>query len=93
MPEMNFHVRWPDGSVEPCYSPSTVIREYFSPGDQMSLAEFRQRSQQALTAASDRVAAKYGFHCSSAADQLRQIQKRLASFTDDSQQITILKME
>ena len=76
-----------------CYSPSTVIREYFSPGDQMSLAEFRQRSQQALTAASDRVAVKYGFHCSSAADQLRQLPTRLASFTDDSQQITIMKME
>ena len=79
--------------VTVCESGQALLQEYFSPGDQMSLAEFRQRSQQALTAASDRVAAKYGFHCSSAADQLRQIQKRLASFSDDSQQITILKME
>jgi len=93
MPEVNFHVRWPDGCVEQCYSPSTVIREHFSAGDQMTLAEFRQRSQTALTEASERVAAKYGFHCSSAADQLRQIEKRLASFEDDGQQITILKMD
>lgn len=93
MPEVNFHVRWPDGRVERCYSPSTVIREHFNPGDQMTLAEFRQRSETALTEASARVAAKFGYHCSSAADQLRIIQQRLASFEDDKQQITILEMD
>ena len=26
MPEMTFAVRWPDGRVEECYSPSLVVQ-------------------------------------------------------------------
>ncbi|MET9080315.1 hypothetical protein ABZX77_00205 [Streptomyces sp. NPDC004237] len=32
MPEMYFDVRWPDGDVQRCYSPSTVIEDYFTVG-------------------------------------------------------------
>ena len=33
MPEMHFHIRWPDGTSETCYSPSLVIKDYFTVGD------------------------------------------------------------
>ena len=28
MPETWFHIRWPDGSEERCYSPSRVIKDF-----------------------------------------------------------------
>jgi uncharacterized repeat protein (TIGR04042 family) len=61
MPEMRFVVRWPDGAEEACYSPSFVIKDYFTPGESYALADFVERSRTALLIASDRVRAKYGF--------------------------------
>ena len=40
MPEMRFHIRWPDGAVETCYSPSLVVKDFFSPGESYPLADF-----------------------------------------------------
>lgn len=74
MPEVIFHIRWPDGTEERCYSPSTVISQHLSAGQSYPLAEFVSRARAGLTAASDRVAAKYGFACSSAMDQLARIE-------------------
>ena len=74
MPEMRFHVRWPDGREEPCYSPSLVVKDYFAPGETYALADFLERSRTALTIASDRVKAKFGFACSRAAAQLARIE-------------------
>lgn len=75
MPEVIFTVELPDGSKRECYSPSTVVFNYFHKGDEMSLTEFVSRSRRALTEASERVRARYGFACSSAADQLEQIER------------------
>ena len=41
MPEMHFQIRWPDGQVDTCYSPSLVVREHLAgrrqlPGDRSS---------------------------------------------------------
>ena len=55
MPEMRFHIRWPDGAVETCYSPSLVVKDFFSPGESYPLADFLQRSRTALDIASERV--------------------------------------
>lgn len=74
MPEVIFHIRWPDGHEERCYSPSTAIRQHLTAGQTYALAEFVARARAGLTAASDRVVAKYGFACSSAADQLARIE-------------------
>ena len=46
------------------------MRDYFQPGEEMPVAEFRSRSRQALAEAGERVRAKYGFSCSSAASQV-----------------------
>ena len=78
MPEIRFHVEWPDGSQESCYSPSLVVKSYFAPGETYTLDEFVQRSRTALTIASDRVQAKYGFPCSLALGQLQKIEQKAA---------------
>ena len=80
MPEMRFNIRWPDGSGESCYSPSLVIKEHFTPGTDYAVGDFLERSRIALNIASDRVAAKYGFACSSALDQLARIESACARF-------------
>jgi uncharacterized repeat protein (TIGR04042 family) len=89
MPAVHFYLRWPDGQEEQCYSPSTVLQQYFQPGDTMTLAEFVRRADQALGQASERVASKYGYYCSSAADQLAVIQRRAASYPDQQGSIEI----
>jgi uncharacterized repeat protein (TIGR04042 family) len=80
MPEMQFRVRWPDGKVESCYSPSLVIKDYFEPGQTYSLADFLSRSRTALHIASDRVQAKFGFPCSRALGQLARIEAACEGF-------------
>jgi uncharacterized repeat protein (TIGR04042 family) len=80
MPEMRFHVRWPDGSGAVCYSPSLVVEDYLRPGSAYPLAEFVDRSRRALQAASARVEAKYGFPCARALRQLGEIERRAALF-------------
>jgi uncharacterized repeat protein (TIGR04042 family) len=74
MPEMWFEIEWPGGIREKCYSPSLVIKDYFAAGVVYPLADFLQRSRCALQIASARVQEKYGFPCSRALGQLRQIE-------------------
>ncbi len=74
MPEIRFQIQWPDGRQETCYSPSLVVKDYFTADDDYDLVEFVERSRTALTTASARVEAKYGFPCGRALGQLRQIE-------------------
>lgn len=67
MPEMTFDVQWPDGRVQRCYSPSLVMHDYLSAGSDYTVAEFLDRSATALHEANERVRAKFGFACTSAA--------------------------
>jgi uncharacterized repeat protein (TIGR04042 family) len=80
MPAMHYRLRWPDRSETTCYSPSLVIKDYFEPGTAYPLADFMQRIRAATHIASERVRAKFGFHCSRAADQLAQIEALAAGF-------------
>lgn len=83
MPEMHYTVRWPDAAEVRCYSPSLVVRDLLTPGADYPLADFLQRVRQATAIANERVAAKYGFVCSRANDQLAQIEARGARFARD----------
>ncbi|MBD2020805.1 MSMEG_0570 family nitrogen starvation response protein [Leptolyngbya sp. FACHB-36] len=78
MPEIRFQVQWPDGSQELCYSPSLVIKDYFTLNHDYDLDDFVQRSRTALTIASDRVQAKYGSPCGLALGQLHEIETKSA---------------
>jgi uncharacterized repeat protein (TIGR04042 family) len=82
MPELHFAVRWPDGTRETCYSPSTIVRDFFIANTDYELADFLSRSRQALGAASERVRVRYGVPCSLALGQLARIETTAARFAD-----------
>lgn len=80
MPEATFTVRWPDGLLEECYSPSLVIHDHLEAGASYPVAEFVRRSSAALAEASDRVRARYGVACTSAAASRERIAGRAAAY-------------
>jgi uncharacterized repeat protein (TIGR04042 family) len=80
MPEMYFHVRWPDGATQRCYSPSTVVEDYFTTGTEYELADFLERSRTALGIAGERVREKFGFFCTGASEQLTQIEQAASAY-------------
>lgn len=84
MPEVHFTVRLPDGVTRDCYSPSTVIRSYFKAGEKLNMREFLIRSRKGLSEASERVRAKFGFGCGSAAAQLDDIERWSAGYSEDA---------
>jgi uncharacterized repeat protein (TIGR04042 family) len=79
---MYFRVRWPDGVIDRCYSPSTVVEEVFSSGAAYPVGEFVDRSRRVLTIADARVRVTYGYGCGNAARQLAEIERTAASFAD-----------
>lgn len=81
MPEIRFQIQWPDGSQETCYSPSLIVKDYFTLNQDYTLDDFVERSRTALKIASDRVQAKYGSPCGLALGQLRAIETRATQFT------------
>ncbi|MEM8677435.1 MAG: MSMEG_0570 family nitrogen starvation response protein [Cyanobacteria bacterium P01_G01_bin.67] len=85
MPEINFKIQWPDGTQQNCYSPSLVVKEYFTPSTEYTLNEFVEKSRTALNIASDRVEQAYGFPCSRALGQLQQIEVKATTYHELSQ--------
>ena len=61
MPEMHFSVRLPNGATIVCYSPSYIIEEYLTVGQQYPVSEFVSRTRQALNIASERVRERYSW--------------------------------
>jgi uncharacterized repeat protein (TIGR04042 family) len=94
MPVMHFRIRWPDGVEANCYSPSTVVGEYFTAGKHYSVDDFVARSREALTIGSERVRAKFGFACSAAMDQLARIEEEASRFSAvQGAHVTVLEVE
>lgn len=83
MPEMRFKVLWPDQTESLCYSPSLVIKDFLEPGQSYPLNDFVSRSREALNIASERVRQKYGYACSSAMEQLAQIETTATQYWED----------
>ena len=67
---MLFHLRWPDGTAQACYSPSLVVTEHLEAGRSYPVPELVDRTRTALGIASDRVREKYGMPCSRAAAKI-----------------------
>lgn len=82
MPEIRFKVQWPDGSQDLCYSPSLVVKQYFTPDQDYELTDFVERAQAALNIASDRVKAKFGWPCGLALGQLQEIETKSAQYRE-----------
>ncbi len=84
MPEITFTAELPDGSFQPCYSPSTVVRNYFKAGQQLPAEEFIRLSRVALKEASDRVVERYGFSCTAAYSSLDEIERWAGALPPDT---------
>ena len=91
MPEMTFTVRWPDGRVEDCYSPSLVVHDHLVAGGTYAVDDFLARSLTALATASERVRAKFGFACTSAMATSEQLRASASTYASD-QHVTVLTM-
>ncbi|MBY5934732.1 MSMEG_0570 family nitrogen starvation response protein [Tateyamaria omphalii] len=81
MPETRFTIRWPDGQVDKCYSPSTVVLNFLAADTTYPMADFVIRCRQALEQASARVEAKFGYRCTSAEAQLAEIESKASTFS------------
>ena len=75
MPEVLFTIQLPDGARKDCYSPSSIVRTYFTKGEEMPVTEFLTRSRKAFGEASERVRVRIGFYGSSASAQLAEIER------------------
>ena len=75
MPEMHFTIEWPSGKRDRCYSPSYIMEEYLEVGTEYKVSDFLERTKTALEIASERVRQRYGFACSSALDQLGELER------------------
>jgi uncharacterized repeat protein (TIGR04042 family) len=81
---MTVTVRWPDGRVTDCYSPSLVMHDHLAPGTTYRVDDFARRSATALAEASERVRARYGFACTASAASLERIQFIASTFDADA---------
>jgi uncharacterized repeat protein (TIGR04042 family) len=91
MPEAWVTVGWPDGSEEVCYSPSTIVEEYFAPGRRYPAGDFLSRARAAWRIASERVEAKFGFRCNRADAQLRAIEETMAHL-DAAAEVSVIRI-
>jgi uncharacterized repeat protein (TIGR04042 family) len=90
MPELHFRVRWPDGTVQRCYSPSRSVKDFLTVGESYAVEDFVGRSRRALELASERVRARRGFACGSAARQLEEIERAADGFVPgDGARVTV----
>jgi uncharacterized repeat protein (TIGR04042 family) len=89
MPEMHFTIEWPNGREEQCYSPSSIIENYLESGQEYPVQDFLERAGTALALASERVRQRYGFACSSALEQLRELERAGARLTDSERAGTV----
>lgn len=80
MPEATFRVRWPDGSTDACYSPSLVVHDHLAVGAEYPVSDFTSRVTAAMDEASERVRARYGMSCTSAAATAAGVRSRAAAF-------------
>lgn len=74
MSEITFTAELPDGSFQPSYSPSPVVRDYFRQGQQVPACEFIRLSREALTEAC-RLAGPAGVAGRSAYTSLAEIER------------------
>ncbi|MDQ6776278.1 MAG: MSMEG_0570 family nitrogen starvation response protein, partial [Actinomycetota bacterium] len=79
MPSVEFNLRWPDGAVQRCYSPSTAIEQVLVEGGAYPVGELLRRCRAGLERGSERVREQRGFACTAAAEQLATIEGRAGS--------------
>lgn len=83
MPEVRFQLEWPDGQISTLYSPSTVILDYFQPGEYLLVSELESRGVEALREASERVRTRYGFACTRTNEEESQLREWISHYSSD----------
>ncbi len=73
MPVTYIHIQWPNEEEDQVYSPSSIIENYFTPQQEITVTKFNALCNESLTKASDRVAKKFGFACTSAMAEMQRI--------------------
>ncbi len=91
MPEVYMQIKWPDDSTDRVYSPSSVIREFFEEGEELSISTFEDRVTEALNRASERVREVYGMECASAKQELQRLRTALRERSDDGT-VTVVEL-
>lgn len=84
MPEITITAELPDGSFQPCYSPSPIVRKYFKMGQQLTAEEFIRLSRIALSAASDRIEEKIEFSSRTEYSSLPDIERWAGALPPDT---------
>ena len=92
MPALNFEIEWPNGEVMECYSPSTIVLQYFQAGDTLTVDELIAVSRTALNMASNRVEERFGFDCTAAREQRDKILRKAACF-ESGELVRILEIK
>jgi putative flavoprotein involved in K+ transport len=80
MPSVDFTLRWPDGALQRCYSPSRSIEESLVQGAAYPVDELVRRCRAGLERAGERVREVRGFACTASAEQLAAIEARAREF-------------
>ncbi|MCX6395493.1 MAG: MSMEG_0570 family nitrogen starvation response protein [Propionibacteriales bacterium] len=89
---MTFTVRWPDGRVDDCYSPSLVMHDHLDVGATYTVEDFVNRAAIALDQASERVRARFGFACSASAASSERVRLTGALF-EPTETVQVLRMQ
>lgn len=84
MEETIFTAELPDGSFQPCISPSPVVRKYFVPGQEMCASEFIRLSRIALAEASLLVSHQLGISGGPRHTSLKDIERWAGALPPDT---------
>lgn len=92
MPVTYIHIELPDQKKDKIYSPSSVIREYFNPGEIHSIDNFLTICSKGLNEASERVRQKFGYACTSAIAESQRMNTVCKNY-DTSKKIKIISIK
>lgn len=94
MPELHVRVRWPDGRLQRCCSPSRAIMEFLVAGESYALEDFVGRSRAALELASERVRRRSASPARAPAAQVEEIERATSAFEPgDGAVVTVVSFE
>ncbi len=91
MPVTYIDIEWPDQQSDRIYSPSSIIEDYFNPGESISMGQFLTACTEGLEEASERVRQKYGYACTSALAESSRIAKRCQEY-DGTHEVKIISI-
>ena len=92
MPITYVHIELPDQTKDQIYSPSSVIKEYFNPGEDLTVSKFLTTCNEGLQEASERVRQKFGYACTSAIAESQRIHTLCKNY-DSSKKIKIISFK